>query len=207
MQYFTDNWHDTFTVHFPNSINAQLLLFSKAQFTAYPRKSCTLINARTDMSDHGLPQTCNGPGAASSISTGIIKRDGEVCLRFKLELNAVGFLVVPTNKNLMCWIQHVIGLYLENWVFVALYCCECLWPSIVVIVCGPLLLWVFVDLYCCECLWPLLLWVFVALYCCECLWPSIVVSVYGPLLLWRFHCSDVGKSLLKFVKSILMHLV
>jgi hypothetical protein len=48
------------------------------------------------------------------------KRVGEVCLYFQLELNVVGFLGILTNKNSMCFVQHVIGLHLEKRPFVGM---------------------------------------------------------------------------------------
>ena len=112
----------TFTAQFPNLITAGLLLFSKSQFT---RNSQNVLYLNQ----------CTNRHIWSRIDANLKRpRDGcecfnrhkkntlfEVYLHFKLELNAVGFLGAPTNKNLICWIQHVFGLYLENWSFAALY--------------------------------------------------------------------------------------
>jgi hypothetical protein len=38
----------------------------------------------------------------------------EVSLHFKIDVNKLGFLTIPTDKNLKDWSPHVVGLYLEN---------------------------------------------------------------------------------------------
>jgi hypothetical protein len=57
------------------------------------------INARSmGMSNHGLQHTFKGPGEVVNGLT-VIKNVLVKCLHFQLELNTLGFLSVPTDKN------------------------------------------------------------------------------------------------------------
>jgi hypothetical protein len=52
-----------------------------------------------DTSDHGLSHHFKGPRAVANGLTGI-KNVLEKCLHFQLEMNTLGFLTVPKDKNL-----------------------------------------------------------------------------------------------------------
>ena len=62
--------------------------------------SCTSINAHLGTSDHGLSLSFKDPGAVANGFTGIKISSMKCPLHFQLELSTLGFLTVPTNKNL-----------------------------------------------------------------------------------------------------------
>jgi hypothetical protein len=69
-QYFTYSWH-TFTIHVPNLITVEFVLFIISHCSRQILKmSSTYINARMDTSDYRLSHPVKGPRAVASGLTG-----------------------------------------------------------------------------------------------------------------------------------------
>jgi len=74
-------------------------------------------NAFIGMSEHGLSHPFKYYGAVGNGLTGIIKCIRNVSLHFQLEPNTLGFLIVPTDKNLNNCGLNNWGLHSQNLVF------------------------------------------------------------------------------------------
>jgi len=96
MQYFTHNWHNTFTIHVPSLIGVEFLWFIKSQFT----KKCSECSPPEPMYAWAPFQRSRGSCKWSDRHK---IRVGKVFLHFQFKLNTLGVLNVPTDKNLKNW--------------------------------------------------------------------------------------------------------
>jgi len=110
MYYVTYNWHDTFTVHVPNLLGSYCFLrHSSQQMLKMASSWCTHAHLR---SWTVAPfRRSRGPCEWFEEQK---KSVGEVCLYFQLELNTLGILSAPTDKNTKNWCQANVGALLRK---------------------------------------------------------------------------------------------
>ena len=110
MYYVTYNWHDTFTVHVPNLLGSycfsrhssqQMLKMASSWGTHAHIRSWTVAPFRRSRSRCECFQEHK-------------KCVGEVCLYFQLELNTLGILSAPTDKNTENWCRTKVGALLRK---------------------------------------------------------------------------------------------
>jgi hypothetical protein len=105
MYYVTYNWHDTFKVHIPNLLGSSCFSrHSSRQMLKMASSLCTHahIHSRTVAPFRKFQGLCEW-------FEGHKKCVGEVCLYYQLDLNTLGILRAPTNKNTKSWCRTNVG--------------------------------------------------------------------------------------------------
>ena len=113
ISYSTYNWHNAFKCTVPLLRAVEFSLFIKPQFTT---KAQNVLHVYQCTHAHVSLWTLVSSQRTWGCCEWFDKQNkyvGSVPLHFKIEMNTVGILSVPTGKNIKHWDQYFFGLYLE----------------------------------------------------------------------------------------------